>query len=216
MALIQTSALGMPAKSQLGSGNSVGTPSGIMSEQVYSEVLPRYSTLTKLGKIFAARGALQTLSVAGTAMTGLIVWNSSPAGAGVDLHMLKISGDVAVTSATMTGIALAFGKGQVSVPGAVTAASAQNCTYIGGGLGGNVGAGLAYNVATMTNAPVAQFDVLHNTAAISTTGEDTGFIFDCEGLIVVPPQQYICFVALGAASAASAVNLSAVWAEVAA
>ena len=212
MALIQTTPLAMPAKSQLGSGNAVGTPSGIMAEQVFSEVLPRYSSLTKLGKTFTARAALQTLSVAGTAMTGLIVWNSSPAGAGVDLHMLKLSGDIAVTSATLTGIALAYGRGQVSTPGTATAASSQNCNYIGG----NVGAGLGYNIATMTNAPVAQFDVLHNTAAIASTGEDVGFLIDLEGLIIVPPQQYICFVALGAASAASAVNLSAMWAEVAA
>ena len=209
MALVQTTALAVPQKSQLGAANSVGLPSGLIGESVVSEVLPRYSSLTKLGKVFTARCALSTLSATGTAMTGLVLWNSSPAGSGVDLHILKCSGDVAVTSASLTGIALAYGKGQASVPGTVTAATSTASDYIGG----NVGSGLAYSVATRTNAPVAQFDVLHNTAAIAVTGEDSGFLVDFEGSIVVPPQQYICFVALGAASAASAVNLGIKWAE---
>src|ERR1019366_3832179 len=127
----------------------VGLPSGLIGESVVSEVLPRYSSLTKLGKVFTARCALSTLSAAGTAMTGLVLWNSSPAGSGVDLHILKCSGDVAVTSASLTGIALAYGKGQASVPGTVTAATSTASDYIGG----NVGSGLAYSVATMTNAP---------------------------------------------------------------
>ena len=211
MPLLQTTAFAMPSKSQLGNSNSVGVPSGIVAEGLYTELLPRYSTLAKLGKVFVARGALQTLSVAGTAMTGLVLWNSSPAGGGgTDLHLLKCSGNVAVTSATMTSIALGFGKGQVTVPGTVTAASAQNCTYIGGGSS----FGLAYNVATMSNAPVAQFDVLHNTAAIALTGEDSGFLIDFEGSIIVPPQQYVAFIATGAASAASACNLNFLWAEI--
>ena len=208
MPYIQTSSLAIPAKNQLGNANSSGVPSGLAGELVLTELLPRYSTLVKLGKVFTARSALQTLSVAGTAMTGLIVWNSSPAGSGVDLHLLKASGNVAVTSATLTGIAVAYGKGQVSTPGTVTAAVQSN-DYIGGGLG----YGTAYTIATMTNAPVAQYDVLHNTAAIAVTGEDSGFQLDFEGSIIVPPQQYVTFVALGAASAASAVNLSLKWAE---
>src|SRR6267378_2427997 len=81
-----------------------GTQPGLqlwMGEWAVSEVMPRYSALAKSGFVFTARGALQTLSLAGTAMTGLVIWNSSAAGSanGVDLHILKISGDVAVTSA---------------------------------------------------------------------------------------------------------------------
>lgn len=178
-------------------------------ELAVSEVMPRYSALAKSGFVFTARAALQTLSVAGTAMTGLIVWNSSSGSNAVDLHILKISGNVAVTSATMTGIALARLTGQTSAPTGTTAASSYGNNYIGG----VAGAGIAYSVATVIAAPTAMFDVLHNTAAIATTGEDAGFYEDLEGSIIVPPGVIICFVALGAASAASAVNLGAMWAE---
>ena len=204
---LQTNALALPSKANT-SGNNAGVPSGLASELLLSELLPRYSNLAKLGKVFTARGALQTLSVAGTAMTGLVVWNGSSPGSGVDLHLLKATGNVAVTSATMTGIALARGTNQLAAPTTTTAATQTN-NYLTQPLG----AGLAYTVATLSAAPVAQFDVLHNTAAIATTGEDNGFSLDFEGSIIIPPQGIVAFVALGAASAASAVNLSLMWAE---
>ena len=207
MALIQTSPLALPTKAQSG-GNTNGVPSGFYNELVVSEFAPRYSNLAKLGKVFVARAALQTLSASGTAMTGLIVWNSSSVNNGVDMHLMKATGDVAVTSASLTGIALAT-SAQVAVPGTTTAASSQTSTYIGTGNG----AGIAYNVATVTTAPTARMDVMHNTAAIGTTGEDQGFLIDFEGSIIIPPQTLVCFVALGAASAASAVNLNLMWAE---
>jgi hypothetical protein len=180
-----------------------------MGEVGVSQVMPRYSAMAKSGFIYTARGALQQLSLAGTAMTGLVVWNSSTPVNGVDLHILKISGNVAVTSATMTGIALARGTGQASAPTSTTAASAYGNNY----LGGAAGSGNAYTVATVAVAPVAMWDVLHNTAAIATTGEDVGFYEDLEGSVVVPPGGIITFVALGAASAAAAVNLGIMWAE---
>lgn len=179
-----------------------------LGELGISEVMPRYSALAKSGMLFSARGALQTLSVVGTAMTGLIVWNGSAVTSGVDLHLLKASGNVAVTSATMTGIALARFVGQTAAPTTPTAATVVN-SY----LGGAAGSATAYTAGTVAVAPVAIFDVLHNTAAIASTGEDAGFLIDFEGSIVVPPQTGVCFAALGAASAASAVNLSLLWAE---
>lgn len=190
---------------------STGTPNAEalwLGELGVSEVMPRYSALAKSGFMFSARGALQTLSVVGTAMTGLVLWNGSAVNNGVDLHLLKASGNVAVTSATMTGIALARFVAQTAAPTTPTAATVFN-SY----LGGAVGSGLAYTAGTLANAPVALFDVLHNTAAIASTGEDAGFLIDFEGSIVVPPQTGVAFAALGAASAASAVNLSLLWAE---
>jgi hypothetical protein len=182
-----------------------------LGELAISEVMPRYSALAKSGFVFTARGALQTLSAVGTGMTGLIVWNSSPqvGGGSVDLHIMKISGDVAVTSASMTGIALARETGQTAAPTGTTAASSYGNNY----LGGSAGAGIAYIAATLSTAPVPMFDVMHNTVAIATTGEDQGFYEDLEGSIVVPPGGVICFAALGAASAASAVNVGMMWAE---
>jgi hypothetical protein len=204
---LQTGQLAIPIKAST-TGNVTGVPSGLAGELLASELTPRYSNLAKLGKIFIARGALQTLSASGTAMTGLILWNGSPAGNGVDLHLLKIAGDVAVTSAALTGIALAYTKGQTSAPTTPTAAP-QTSTY----LTAPNGAGLAYTAGTVVLAPTVFWDVMHNTVAIGATGEDMGFYEDLEGSIIVPPQTVVCFAALGAASAASAVNLDIMWAE---
>ena len=181
-----------------------------LGEIAVSEIMPRYSALAKSGYMFSARGALQTLSVAGAAMTGLVLWNGSAVNNGVDLHLLKASGNVAVTSATTTGIALARFVGQTGAPTTPTAATVFN-NY----LGGAVGSGLAYTAGTLATTPVSIFDVLHNTAAIAASGEDAGFLIDFEGSIVVPPQTGVCFAALGATSAAAAVNLSLLWAELA-
>lgn len=181
-----------------------------LGELGISQVMPRYSALAKSGLVFTARGATQLLSLAGVAMTGLVLWNSSSLVGGVDLHILKASGNIVVTSATTTGIAIAYGKNQATTPTGTVFAQ-QNCDYIGG----SSGSGVSYTSATFANAPVAQFDVLHNTAAIAASGEDAGFLIDFEGSIIVPPQQYIAFVALGAATAAAATNLSIKWAELA-
>jgi hypothetical protein len=178
-----------------------------MGELAVSEVMPRYSALTKSGFMFSTRSPLVALSLAGAAMTGLIVWNSSPAG-GTDMHLLKASGNVVATSATMTGIAIATFTGQINAPTTPTALAVRN-NY----LGGPTGVGQAYSGGTLVNTPVASFDVLHNTAAIAVSGEDNGFLVDLEGSYVLPPQTGACFVALGAASAAAAVNLSLLWAE---
>lgn len=193
------------------SARSTGNPNAQqlwLGELSVSELMPRYSALAKSGKVFSARGALQTLSLAGTAMTGLILWNGSSTTGGVDLHLLKTTGNVPVTSATMTGIALAQFSAQPSAPTTATAATVLN-NYVGGA----AGQAFAYTAGTLVTTPTAKLDVLHNTAAIATTGVDIGWYVDLEGVIVVPPQTGVCFVALGAASAASAVNLDLTWAE---
>lgn len=199
------------AVTKVPSSRSTGNPNAEqlwLGEMAVSEVMPRYSALAKSGFVFSSRAALGILSLAGTAMTGLVLWNGSAVANGVDMHLLKGAGNVAVTSAAMTGIALAKFTAQPTAPTGTTAAVVNN-----GYVGGAVGSALAYSVATLLAAPVPMFDLLHNTAAIAATGEDPGFLIDFEGSIVVPPQTGVCFVALGAASAAAAVNLSLSWAE---
>jgi hypothetical protein len=208
MSLIQTSALQLPAKASTG-GNATGVPSGIVNEFLVSELLPRYSNLAKLGRIQMARAAAVTLSAAATGMTGLIIYNNSLPVQGVDLHLLFISGVVVVTSASMTGISLGFGTQGQTAPTGITAAT-QTSSYLGAGAAGQFG--LAYSAATVAVAPTGIFDCLHNTAAIATTGEDNGFEFDFGGSVIIPPGEFVAFIAGGAASAASAVNLSAIWA----
>jgi hypothetical protein len=208
MALIQTAGLSLPARAAL-AGNQLGVPSGIASELLVSELLPRYSHLAKLGRIQIARAPLVTLTLAATAYTGLAIWNNSAATNPVDLHLLKLTGNVAVTSAAMTGIALGGGVQGTTAPTGTTLAT-QSSSIIGGPSSGP--AGIAYSAATLAVAATNLLDLLHNTAAIAVTGEDNGFSIDLEGSIIIPPGGFVAFSALGAASAAGAVNLSAIWA----
>jgi len=177
-------------------------------EMGVSELMPKYSALTKAQQGFSARSPLATLSLAGTAMTGLVLLN--PANSGVDLHVTLTSGNVVVTSATTTGIALAYGTQGLVLPTGTTALTPLS-NYVGGG---QVPAAKVYSAATLAAAPVAALDLLHNAAAIATTGEDQGFIFDLGGTVVVSAGSYVTFIALGAASAASAVNLGINWLEI--
>jgi hypothetical protein len=182
-----------------------------LTELAVSEVMPRYAALAWSGDLFTAYAAAQATSLVGTAMVGLQLWNGSPvSGTGaVNLVLLKVGGAVIATSATQTGVVLASGTGQVSAPTGQTAA-----TRVGNNLiGGRAPAALALNAGTFTNAPTAFMTLLHNTAAIATTGEDTGYQLDLEGSIIVPPQCYVCFAAIGAAGAASSNQHHIMWAE---
>jgi hypothetical protein len=49
-------------------------------------------------------------------MTGLQLWNGSPLVNGVNLSLLKIGGNIIVTSATTTGLSFAYGTGQATAP----------------------------------------------------------------------------------------------------
>ncbi len=143
-------------------------------------------------------------------MIGLQLWNGSPAGTGgVNLVVGKCAGNVVVTSASTTSIVLATGSGQVSAPTGQTAATRTGNCYIGG----VSSQGLALSAGTFTNAPTALWTLMHNTAAIASTGEDPGFLIDFEGSIIIPPQYYVCVAAVGAAVAASGMNISLTWYE---
>jgi hypothetical protein len=177
-----------------------------LGELAVSEIMPRYTALAYSGQLFTARAAVQATSVAGTAMVGLQLTNNT---ANKNAVIMMVGGNVVVTSATQTGVALAAGTGQAAAPTAQTAASRSGNNFIGGA----APACLATNAATFVNAPVAFMDLLHNTAAIATTGEDQGYVLDIGGAIVVPPGTYAAFAALGAAGAAASNNHWIMWAE---
>lgn len=173
-----------------------------------SELLPRYALLALSGYLFSARAAVQATSLAGAAMVGLQLWNRNP---NVDLIIVKAAGNIVATSATQTGVALAFGTNQTAAPTAQTAAT----SVVNNLIGGPAPTALALNAGTFVTAPVAQWDLLHNTAAIATVGEDQGYQMDFEGSIIVPPFTYVAFCALGAAGAAASNNHDIMWIEVA-
>lgn len=192
------------------SARRTGNPNlgqGPFGELAVSELLPRYALLALSGRLYSARSALRATSLAGTGMVGLQLWNRNP---DFDLIVLKAAGNIVATSATQTGVALACGSNQTAAPTGQTAAD----SVINNLIGGPAPTALAIAAGTFVTAPVAQWDLLHNTAAIATVGEDQGYQMDFEGSIIVPPYAYVAFCALGAAGAASSNNHDLMWLEV--
>jgi hypothetical protein len=174
---------------------------------VVTELHGRYYEQAYRKNLFKSLSTAQTLSVAGTAMTGHIIWNGS---ASVNLVLQKIILQVSVTSATMTGIGLAstVAGAQTVAPTTTTAITkAGNCF-----LGGAASQSTQYTIAT-TLATTTDLALAHNTAAINTVGMDQ-IVIDLEGSVIVPPFTAVCLTALGAASAASAVTSTIIYEEV--
>jgi hypothetical protein len=194
---VTTSADGSPAPMR----------SGKLGDTIVSELQPRYYEQAYRRNVFTAYASAQATTVAGTAMVGLQLTNNSST---VNLVLMKCAGNIIVTSATTTSLVLAAGTGQVAAPTSQTAATRVGNAYIGGA----APQGLATNAATFSNAPTAVWPLLHNTAAIASTGVDQGFQMDFEGSIIVPPNTYICIAAVGAAVAAGGSNLALTWMEV--
>jgi hypothetical protein len=186
-----------------------GNPNALqlwLGEMAVSQVMPRYTALAQSGLLYTARSALQATTVVGTAMVGLQIWNRTTT---KNLVLLKTGGNIVATSASQTGVALAFGTQGTAAPTAQTAASSTINNLIGGA----APAALALAAGTFAAAPVAQLDLLHNTAAIASTGEDIGYVVDLEGSYVIPPGGFVAVCSLGATAAASSNNHWLQWAE---
>jgi hypothetical protein len=179
-------------------------------EIVVQELHGRYYEQAVRKNIFYAYSAARAITVVGTGLVGLQLYNSSPVVGGVNLVLLKTGGLISVTSATTTGLILASGGGQVSAPSGQTAADAVKNSY----LGGSSPQATAIAAGTFTNAPTGIATLMHNTAAIAATGEDAGYLVDFEGSIVVPPQYYVAIAAIGATAAAAAWTGFISWEEV--
>lgn len=188
-------------------GVQVALRAGKLGDQIISELHPRYYETAYRKAMFHSFHQAVALSVAGTAMTGAILWNGSSTN---NLVLTKVNAMVTVTSATLTGIAIARLSGQVSAPTTTTAATASANNFIGG----TAPSATAYNIGTVIGTPTAMFPLMHNTAAIGATGVDSVTV-DYEGSIIIPPQSLVCLVALGAASAAAALTAGFMWEEVA-
>lgn len=190
----------------IGAGTQIKARSGQLGDLIVSELHGRYYETNYRRNLFAAYSAFQVLSVSGTAMTGLALWNGSTT---VNLALTKVALAVSVTSATMTGIALGVGTAQATAPTGQTAATKVGSLF----LGGAAPQGLALNAGTFGVAPAPQILLCHNTAAINTVGLDQ-LVVDLEGSVIVPPQAYVALCALGAASAAAAVTSTIFWEEI--
>lgn len=189
-----------------GSVRAQGGPNG---DTFVSDLMPRYGEWAKRGSVYVSYSATVATSVAATATIGNMIWN--PPGSGVRLYVTKWTSQIVATSASCTGIALAFGY-QTTTPTTTTAA-----TFAGSCRVSDIVAvapkARAYGIATVLTAPLTAIVLHHNTAAINTVGEDMQ-AGDLEGSVVVEEGGFVTMCALGAAAAASAHTSSLMWIEV--
>jgi hypothetical protein len=176
-----------------------------------STLAARYYNNAYFGNVFGAYAAGVATSLAGTAMVGLQIWNGSSGSTAVNIVLTRVSGFIAVTSASTTGLVIATGTGQTTAPTSTTAVTRSGSNFIGSAYASKV---TAYNAGTFVNAPTALIPVMHNTAAIATTGEDPGYQVDIDGGLIIGPNCYAAMAALGAAGAASSCFHYMQWIEV--
>lgn len=172
----------------------------------------RYYEAAYRRNLFTAYAAAATLSAAATSMTGLILIN--PNGNSKNLALQKTGGFLAVTSATDIGVTLGyFAQGSTTFGGTtLTAANALVSNFLQSNPQATAEAYVAVNAIAV--APTPFKTLLHNTAAIATTGEDPGWQVDLEGSIIIPPGFGVALCAVSAASAASALYADISWEEV--
>lgn len=201
--LIQTS-VGQPTTQSTGTNPTMR--GGQLGEAIVQELHGRYYETAYRKNLFYSYVTAQTLTAANTTYTGHVIYNPSTT---VNLVIQKISIIVSVTSASMTGISLGISTGQTAAPTGTTAATQVGNCFIGGA----AAQGQAYKAATLANAGTPVMALMHNTAAINTVGVDA-IVWDLEGSFIIPASCTAHLLALGAASAASAVTSSIMWEEV--
>lgn len=190
----------------LSSGVQTSLRLGKNAELITGDAHGKYYESALNRRLFHSYGAPATLTAVNTTYTGHLLWN--PVGSGVNLVLSEVDLAVSVTSATMTGIALASAA-QATTPTSTTVIERQGNMF----LGGAAGAVLAYKAATLTAAGTAFKLLMHNTAAIATTGVDRINIDLGDG-VIVPPGYWVALAALGAASASAAVGSTFTYAEI--
>lgn len=179
---------------------------GKTGEIIVQELHGRYYETAKRFGLFYSYSPVATVTSANSTATGHIIWN--PANSGVNMVLQKVSLIISVTSATMTGLTLGL-NAQAAAPTGLTAIGTSGATF----LGGASSQAKAYSAATLASTPLIFAGLMHNTAAINTTGVDQ-MVIDLEGSFIVAPGNVVSLSALGAASAASAVTSTILWEEV--
>jgi hypothetical protein len=210
MALIQTTPLNIPQKSQASSGNNQGVPSGIVGELTISEVLGRYSHLVKAGKVFTAYALVTAPVIFSTAAGtgGPLIWNRP--NSGVDAHILAASFGGLTTAATAAGaVGLTGNGGQSVAPTTTTTIDGLQNNLVGGGatqMGG------VFRIGTVANAGVGIFPLIAvGTGAITAVEIATSWV-DVGGAFIIPPGSWGSL-AGNATLTAGVMALGLMWAE---
>jgi hypothetical protein len=160
-----------------------GVPAGVAGELLFSEVMPRYSTLVKAQKVFYASAIITApASFVTAAQKGPMLWNR--AGSGLDAYLLAVSVSSPTTANTGGGALGWVSNVQPDAPTSPTAIVSWNA-YAGGGpsqMGG------VFSTATIGILPTPIFFPLTgvNTGAVSINAVDHNWT-DVGGALVVGP-----------------------------
>lgn len=182
--LIHTSPLTIPLKASTEGNPQAGVPSGFIKELIISELMAKYSTLCKSGRLYSAYATLTAPVAFGTliGMGGPLLWNKP--NSGLDAHILALGFSTSVVTTVAGGLGLTGNIGQNSAPSTATAIDASGSLILGGPvsqLGG------VYRIGTILNAgniflPFAQV----HTGALTV---DTTLLtwMDVGGALIIPP-----------------------------
>lgn len=202
---ITAPALSFPTRSF--PGTQSGSPSGIVGEINFSELMGKYATLVKSQKVFYTSAVITAPVIFSTAgQLGPMIWNRT--GSGLDAHILAVSVGSPTTASTVAGAISYASNTQPTQPSSATVLTASNA-YSGGGASQMFAFSTATILVLPTNVPFPLLAV--NTGAI-TTGALTASYFDVGGAFIVPPGNvgYVCG---NATLTAGVFTIGVLWAE---
>lgn len=201
---ITAPALSIPSKALPG---TQAVASGVLGELVYSQVMAKYATLVKTGKVQTAYATVTAPVIYSTAAGtgGPIIW--SKPGSGIDGHILAVGLSVSVASAVAGAIGLTGNVGQTSLS-AGTAIDASGNAYVGGPASAM---GLVARVATPTN-PGNFFLPLFNVGTAATSAQFITTFIDVGGAVVCSPGGWVS-IAGSASLTTLQVAVCMIWAE---
>lgn len=188
-------------------GATTGVPTGVVGELIMSEVLGKYATLVKSGRVFYASAIITAPVIFSTAaQLGPMVWNRP--GSGLDAHILAVSVGSPTTASTVAGAISYASQTQPTQPSTGTVLVPVNA-YAGGGASQMVALSTATILVLPANLPFPLVAV--NTGAI-TTGALTNNYIDVGGAFIVGPGNvgYICG---NATLTAGVFTIGVLWAE---
>lgn len=209
MSILQGAPFALPTSANKNGTPQTGISSGFYNELPVSELLGRYASLAKLGKLFSAYATLTAPTIYSTAAGtgGPLIWNKP--NSGIDAHILAIGLSTSVVTTVAGGLGLTGNVGQTVAPTSTTAIDAQGPLYLGGAssqMGG------VYRLGTVANAGniLLPFAQVHTGALTVDTTLMTWF--DVAGLMIVPPAGWGS-VAGTATLTTLQVQIAMIWAE---
>ena len=181
---IQTSGLVVPTKWQT-SGNPAAVPSGGLGELLFSEVLGRYASLVKAGKVFSAYALVTAPVIFSTAAGtgGPLIWNRP--NSGVDAHILAASFGAPSTAATAAGaLGLTGNGGQTVAPTTTTTIDGVQNMLVGGP---STQMGGVFRIGTVAQVGAGFFPLIAVGTGAITVVEIEPSLIDVGGGFIIPP-----------------------------